>query len=142
ALIDKIIINPAAHDPANQPKTVAFYVSSDTPLDGFREAGRVTITQDGTDQAFPIGREARYLKTRILENYGGKGTGVGEVKIIEGTRPNSRWFFLREEVPSEAAAANAKTGQANMTSKPEQNNSTAKANTWEFDKPMKGTIDP
>ena len=142
ALIDKIIINPAAHNPANQPKTVAFYVSSDTPLDGFEEAGRVTITRDSTDQAFPIGREARYVKMRILENYGGKGTGVGEVKIIEGTRPNYRSVLLRDEVPGEAAAANATTGQADTTSEAEPNNSRAEANTLEFDKPMKGTIDP
>ena len=142
ALIDKIIINPAAKNPAYQAKTVAFYVSSDSPLDGFQEAGRVMVKQEATDQAFPIGREARYLKMRILETYGAKGTGVGEVKIIEGTRPNYRSVLLRDETPVEDAAANATTGEADVTKETEPNNSIAEANTLEFDKRMKGTIDP
>ena len=59
ALIDKVIINPAAKNPATQAKTVAFYVSSDSPLDGFQEAGRVAIAQEPGYRSFPwAGRPA------------------------------------------------------------------------------------
>lgn len=142
ALIDKVIINPVAKDPATQAKTVAFYVSSDSPLDGFQEAGRVAIAQEPREQEFPIGRQARYLKLRILANYGGKETSVGEVKIVEGTAPNYRSVLLRDEAPADTTVVSAATQEAHIPMETERNNSTAEANTLEFDQRMKGTIDP
>ena len=142
ALIDKVIINPAAKNPATQAKTVVFYVSTDSPLDGFQEAGRVAIAQEPRDQEFPIGREARYLKMRILENYGAKETSVGEVKIMESIAPNYRSVLLRDEAHAGPTAASAAADEANIASETEPNNSTAEANTLEFDQRIKGTIDP
>ena len=142
ALIDKVIINPAAHDPAAQAKVVVFYVSNDSPLDGFEEAGRVAITREARDQEFPLGRKARYLKMRVLENYGAKETSVGEVKIIEGKAADYRSVLLRDDAAIGATATTAAAEEANIASETEPNNSVAEANTLEFDKPIKGTIDP
>ena len=142
ALIGKVIINPKAHNPAAQAKMVAFYVSNDSPLDGFQEAGRVTIAPEPRDQEFPIGRKARYLKMRILENYGATETSVGEVKIIEGRAADYRSVLLRDDAGAGTTAVSPASEEANIASETEPNNSTAEANALEFDKHMKGTIDP
>ena len=142
ALIDKVVITPAARNPAAQAKTVVFYVSSKTPLDGFQEAGRFPITPEPREQEFPIGREARYLKMRILENYGGKETSIAEVKIIEGTAPDYRSIVRREDAPDGTATERVAVEEANVATETEPNNSTLEANPLEFDQPLKGTIDP
>jgi VWFA-related protein len=142
ALIDKVIINPASEVAGRQAKTVAFYVSNSSPLDGFQEAGRGALTQERRDHEFHIGREARYLKVRILDNYGASEASLGELKIIEGSAPNYRSVLLRDDAPPGTTATTAAPEEANIATETEPNNSTAEANPLEFDKRLKGTIDP
>jgi hypothetical protein len=52
------------------PKVVSVSVSLTSPAAGFEEVGRFTLKQTGGDQSLPIQRRARFVKLRILENFG------------------------------------------------------------------------
>jgi hypothetical protein len=84
ALIGQIILRPKTpHDPTTWPKRITVSVLAESPLGGFQEVGQFTPRQEPRDQAFPIGRRARFVKLRILENFGGEYTSLGEVKLLE-----------------------------------------------------------
>ena len=50
----------------------------------------MTMTQDAATQALPIGREARFVRLRILENFGKNFTSLGEIEVIEGSAAGYR----------------------------------------------------
>lgn len=87
ALIDRIVLTPSSvDDRGSWPKLVEVLVSQDTPLDGFETVGRFDLTRDPRGQAFAIGREARFVKLRVLETFGGAPASLGEVQLLEGAR--------------------------------------------------------
>jgi len=146
ALIDRIAVNPKSpkkSDPTLQAKVISVSVSTESPLDGFEEVGRFTLTPDPRDQSFPIGRRARFVRLRILERFGGRYTTLGKVKLIEGTAPGYESILLAGGGAAERALAAATpvddTGVAVET---EPNNAPAQANPLEFARRTKGKIDP
>jgi Sad1 / UNC-like C-terminal len=86
ALIDHIVLSPASnHPPATRPQVITVSVLAESPLDGFQEVGQFTLAQEPRDQAFPIGRQARFVRLRILKNFGGTYTSLGEVAMLEAS---------------------------------------------------------
>src|SRR5262249_37896321 len=96
ALIEQIVVNPASnHPPATWPQVITVSVSTESPLDGFQEVGQFILTQEPRDQAFPIGRRARFVRLRILKNFGGNYTSLGEVALLEGSAGDYESVLLR-----------------------------------------------
>lgn len=150
ALVDRIVLNPRSGyrgklEPENWPKRIMVAVSSRNPLDGFEEVGEFTLEQKPVAQTFPIGRRARFVKLRILENYGGKHTRLGEVEIYEGNAPDYQSILL-EGIDPESAMRQTNTESAldetAFLSETEPNNSIAEANALTLDRFTKGSIDP
>lgn len=146
ALIDRIVLNPkTGHDPSTWPKVVAVSVSTESPLDGFEDVGRFTLGQRPVDQEFTVDRAARFLKLRILENFGAKFTSLGEVKIIEGTAGDYRSILTR--APEQAAAARGREArldidEARLLMEAEPNDTLAQANLLQLDRFTRGSINP
>ncbi len=68
-----------------QVKDFKIEVSSSSPVNGFQTAGQFTLADSSQPQTFNLSTpvQARFLKLRILSNYGGKGTALGGgIKII------------------------------------------------------------
>src|SRR3990172_2406382 len=146
AIVDRIVVNPKApkkSDPALQARVISVLVSTETPLDGFQEVGRFALTADPSDQSFPIGRRARFVKLRILESFGGRYTTLGKVKLIEGAAPGYESILVTDAAAGARGTTTAapidETGVAVET---EPNNAPAQANPLEFARRTKGTIDP
>jgi Mg-chelatase subunit ChlD/osmotically-inducible protein OsmY len=146
ALIDQIILHPKTHeDPTTGPKLITVSVSAESPLDGFQEVGQFTLQQEAREQAFPIGRRARFVKLRILENFGGRSTSLGEVKVIEGAAADYesvvRTAPEATAVPRDAAPRGA-MDEAGVMREAEPNGTPAEANALEIGRYIKGVIDP
>ena len=146
ALVDQIILNPKTnHDPTTWPKRITVSVSAESPLDGFQEVGQFTLQQEPREQAFPIGRRARFVKLRILENFGGGYTSLSEVKLLEGMGPDYE-SILREMpeavVMSRGAAPSGSIDETGIAPETEPNGTPADANPLELGRRTKGVIDP
>ena len=120
-------------------------VSAESPLDGFQEVGQFTLRQEPRDQAFPIGRRARFVRLRILENFGGRYTSLGEVKLIEGAAPD--YESVLRETPeamaiSRGAAPSGSIDETGVALETEPNGTPAEANPLELGRRTKGVIDP
>ncbi len=144
ALIDRIVLNPKTNDDqATWVKTFTVAVSTENPLDGFQEVGQFTLTQEPRDQAFPIKRRARFVKLRVLKNYGGNRTSLGEVKIIEGAEPGYESILTAPATPLSSTSAGAPpVDEANVAVETESNNTSAEANPLALGRRTKGTIEP
>jgi outer membrane protein OmpA-like peptidoglycan-associated protein len=90
ALIATVVINTATrNDPPNWAKDVEIWVSKDSPDQGFAKVAQKTLSNDPGDQviSFPP-TTARYVKIRVLSNYGDKTeVQMGKVKVIEASSP-------------------------------------------------------
>jgi len=145
AQVDRIVLNPKAQHPATWVKTFTVSVSTETPLDGFQEVGQFTLAQEPRDQAFPIGKPARFVRLRILSNYGGPETSLGEVQLIEGAAPGYQSILVEPWTGSEAAkgpVAAATTDEPEIDVEREPNNTPDEAASMTFGRRVKGTIDP
>jgi Sad1 / UNC-like C-terminal len=146
ALIDQIILNPKTnHDPTTGPKRITVSVSAESPLDGFQEVGQFTLLQEPRDQKFPIGRRARFVRLRILENFGGKYTSLGEVQFIEGSAVDYESILLKRSestlVPRDTRLLGP-MNEAEVAMEHEPNGTLAQANPLELGQTTKGVIDP
>lgn len=147
AQVDRIVINPKSAKPESWAKTFTVSVSAESPLDGFVEVGQFTLEREPRDQAFPIGRPARFVRLRILSNHGGPATGLGEVQLIEGSAQGYR-SILVESVAAAQPGAGAGPAAAQQREEPagdaeaEPNNTPAEANPLEPGRWMRGTVDP
>jgi Mg-chelatase subunit ChlD len=146
ALLDRIVLNPSApkgSDPASWPRMISVLVSTETPVDGFQEVGRVALTADPRDQAFPIGRRARFVKLRILENFGGRHTSLGKVKLIEGSAPGYESILLTDStMAARGPAETSPVDETGVAVETEPNNTPAQANPLELGRRTKGKIEP
>ena len=120
-------------------------VSAESPLDGFQEVGQFTLQQEPRDQAFPIGRRARFVRLRILENFGGRYTSLGEVKLLEGAAPD--YESVLRETPEATAispgpAPSRPIDETGVALETEPNGTPAEANLLELGRRTKGVIDP
>lgn len=89
-LIAMVVINTATrNDPANWAKDVEIWVSKDSPDQGFTKVAQKTLSNDPGDQVISFQpATARYVKIRVLSNYGDKSeVQMGKVKVIEASGP-------------------------------------------------------
>ncbi|MDQ7848883.1 MAG: VWA domain-containing protein [Armatimonadota bacterium] len=144
ALVDRIVLNPkTTAEPATWVKTFTVAVSTETPLDGFREVGQFTLRREARDQAFTIGQPARFVRLRILSNHGGTTTSLGEVKLIEGAEPGYRSILLEQAAGTAQALPGVTTSaEAGGDVEREPNNTPAQANSLMLGRRTRGTIDP
>ena len=81
------------NDPENQVRTFDIWVTDDDGPDGvWRRVGGVrSLRFTPMAQLYPFGEavEARFVKLRLLENYGGKAFTLGEVEIYEAPETDS-----------------------------------------------------
>lgn len=139
ALIDRVAIKPDPRTPkANWPKRVSILVSTNHPLDGFEEAGVLSLEQEPTQQELAIQRPARFLKLRVVENFGGNRLNLGEVKAYEGTVPD--YVSVLKRSPA-AARTNTLAGSIPADSN-EPNNTLAQATPLKFGEAVRGSINP
>ena len=90
ALIANVVINTATRDdPAIRAKDVEIWVSKDSPDQGFTKVAQKTLSHDPGDQTISFQpTTARYVKIRVLSNYGDKAeVQMGKVKVIEASGP-------------------------------------------------------
>jgi len=139
ALVDRVVIKPDEKtDKGNWPKRVSVEVSTNSPLAGFEETGVLSLEQEATAQELKIEKRARYLKLRVIENFGGKNLSLGEVKAYEGTEPNYVSVLNRppeKRAPKLAADAGPKDSN-------EPNDTPAQATKVIFGQPFQGSINP
>jgi Mg-chelatase subunit ChlD len=145
ALVDRVVINPQAGHQWNWVKEVALAVSTQTPLDGFEEVGRFTVPRTAQDHAFPVGRRARFVRIRILENYSSGVTQLGEVKVIEGSAQGyqsvlARGLAFTASVPG--VFAPPPVDETGVAVEAESNNIPTEANALPMARRTKGTINP
>jgi len=148
ALVDRLVLTTRSN-PTTSPKLVSVSVSSRSPTDGFEEIGRVTLAQAARDQAIPVGRQARFVKLRILENFGGTiFTSLGEVQLIEGRAAGYESVLTRDGSSASGASAVERPGAADHANEPgvvverEPNNQVAQAARLEFGAAFAGRVDP
>jgi tetratricopeptide (TPR) repeat protein/Mg-chelatase subunit ChlD len=147
ALIDRIELNPKSHhDPSTWPKRIAVAISTDSPLDGFQEVGQFSLRQEPRDQAFAIGRRARFVKLRILETFGGGYSSLGEVKLIEGAAVGYESILRSGPETSTASGSSTVAGptidETGFAMETEPNNAPTEASRLELGRFSKGVIDP
>ena len=107
--------------------------------------------QEPHEQAFPH-RRVRFVKLRILENFGGKYTSLGKIKLIEGSAVESE-SVLREPLSrsyrnrwkpqmSPGTALNRWIDETGVVVEREPNGTPAEANPLELGRTTRGVIDP
>ena len=142
-LIDRIVLNPQT--PANAATRVReFSVAlSDHPSDGFRDVGTFTLANVPGDQSFPINREGRYLRLRLLSNHGStQETSLGEIQVIEGIRPGYV-SVVRRSVPATMRSRPSVTvDETDVMSEIEPNDALPQANALTDGRRTKGQVNP
>jgi Mg-chelatase subunit ChlD len=145
ALIDRLVLSSAAAAPT-MPKLVSVSTSLTSPTDGYDEVGRFTLKEQAGDQAIPVGRRARFVKLRILENYGSTLlTSLGEVRLMEGNAAGYQSVLFAK---GDTAASGAAPPAASAVDAPgaaderETNDSVAQANPLALGGSVRGRIDP
>ena len=90
ALIERLEIdadgrprNRAGDFSASRPKTVSLAIR-DRPSSPFRELGTYPLQQLAGTQTIAVNEQAQAVRLRVLENFGGPTTLIGEIRIIEG----------------------------------------------------------
>ena len=141
ALVDRVVIKPDAKtDQANWPKRVSVAVSMKTPLEGFEDVGELSLEQEAKDQSLPINKRARYLKLRVIENFGGKQLQLGEVRAYEGTEPDYVSVIKRQSAPRPAKSKDVGASASSDANEP--NNTPAQPTKITFGQPLRGSINP
>jgi Mg-chelatase subunit ChlD len=152
ALIDRIVLNPkvdagfehyTAANRENWPQQISVATSSESPLDGFEDVGQFTLKQQPVEQSFVVNRRARFVRLRILKNFGGYYTTLNEVKILEGAAPGYQSILQASEAKVVAAvAAVPPVDESAVDTEKESNNTPADGNPLTFRRKMKGSVDP
>ncbi len=156
ALIDRVVLNTTPDMPAkgrlpdseaaypkNSPQQISVAVSTETPFDGFEDAGQFTLKQQAGEQSFPLNRRARFLKLRILKNFGGHYTALNDVKILEGSAPGYQSILQTSEAKLVAAAAALPpVDETGVDAEKESNNTPSEANLLTLGRKIKGSVDP
>jgi Mg-chelatase subunit ChlD len=153
ALVDRIVLNfkidagferYSVQDPKNWPQQISVAISTESPIDGFENVGQFTLKQQPVEQSFAINRRARFVRLRILKNFGGRYyTILNEVKILEGAAPGYRSILQTSEAQVVAAvAAVPPVDESAVDTEKESNNTPAEGNPLAFGRKMKGSVDP
>jgi Mg-chelatase subunit ChlD len=146
ALIDHISLASSAAEPKETwPKRISISVSSTSPLDGFEEVGTFELVQQAGKQEFPLGRQARFVKLRILDNYGGSRTSLGELAAIEGHAQGYVPLLLRPGNRAGKGSVQALTTESieeSAHTEAEPNDSMEQPNPLRLETFSRGKIDP
>ncbi len=141
ALIDRIAIKPDSRtDKTNWAKRISILVSTRNPLDGFEEAGVLSLEQEPAQQEVVINKRARYLKLRIIENFGGPRLNLGEVKAYEGTAPD--YVSVLKRAPVSFAPRTYEDVVGGLRDANENNDTPAQATKIKFGEALRGSINP
>ena len=88
ALVGAVRVNPTGGSKARSTKDVEVWTSMEGPTSGFTKVASATLRNENVDQPIifdPV--EARYVKLRILSNYGDeKWVECAKLKVIEAQR--------------------------------------------------------
>lgn len=146
ALIDRMVLT-TKQNLAMAPKVVGVSTSLRSPVDGFEDVGRFTLKQIAGDQTVSIGRQARFVKLRILENFGGGiFTGLGEVQLLEGSAAGYESLVFRHtDAGGSSSAANGSPSGVDDPNTPveqEKNDQPAQANRLDLGSAIRGGINP
>jgi Mg-chelatase subunit ChlD len=150
AFVDQLILTTRANL-TTAPKLVSVAVSTASPTDAFEDVSRVTLLQAARDQLIPIGRQARFVKLRILESFGSTlFTSLGEVQLIEGRPAGYESVLTRVDLASAGAATGAaghstatgSSAEAGSVGEREPNNQIAQAVRLDLGAAIAGRIDP
>lgn len=147
ALIESVHIGlPANEDSSTWPRRVALLLSERHPLDGFTEVGTFELMRQPGIQEIPVGREARFLKLRLLENSGGPFTSLSEVAIMEGHDEGYVPLHLREDAilnfESKKRLNEEIAESEDIIPEAEPNDNLNQANFLPMDVVTRGVIDP
>lgn len=138
ALVDRISIKPDARTgKTNWARRVSIAISTNSPLDNFEDLGVLSLEQEATAQEFSIGKRARYLRLRVLENFGGPRLNLGEVKAFEGTAPDYASVLTRK-LPGPIP----RVDEARPKDDYEPNDSAAEAKKIALGQSIRGSINP
>lgn len=138
ALIERIVIDPRSQHPAaTMARRGKIFLSSNTPIDGFEEAGEFQIEKDGREASVLLNRSARFVKLVITDHPAGKNISLGEVRIFEGEADGYRSIV---SAPENQAATNAPAFAGEPEFEP--NNSPDQAGVLSFSAPLRGQIKP
>lgn len=141
-----------AHSPSAA-REIALLVS-DHPTEDFQEIGRFTLRQQFGSQEFTIApekvRKGRFAQVRIVSNFGGSSTTLGEIGLIESNEPGVVSILgerlASRSAPSLAPAAVTPTPPAGGTTaverEAEPNDTPAAAKPLPLNKTMRGEINP
>jgi Mg-chelatase subunit ChlD len=141
AKIDRVVLRPHGRAPESWPKTVLISVSSDSFFD-FADVGQFELAKEDRDFEFPVKRDARFLRVRILANHGGRETSLNEVRIFEGSAPGYVSVLARTAPLASPSAAVAAAAVKAEVEEQETNNDTGSANAMAIGRSMGGTIEP
>jgi Mg-chelatase subunit ChlD len=145
ALIDRIEL--ASGGMMTAPKVISVSTSLVSPVDGFEQVGEFTLKRAAGAQSVSIRRRARFLKLRILENWGSRDyTSLGEVRILEGSESAYESILFRRDTATGApvAATRSKIAESIGTAATERENNDepARANRVDLGTSIQGRIDP
>lgn len=136
AYIDHVELIPSeSYNGESWPAEVAVALSPDSPLDGFEEVGRMAMPMRPGAHRMAVGREARFVKVRLLSNHGAVKTTLGEIRIVG--RPAEGAAEAPAEARREAAEARAGT-----IAEAEPNDTMATANPLPLGAVLKGEVAP
>lgn len=138
ALVDRVVVHVRSVE-QRRPRLVAIELSDDSPLDGFREVARETLPKTPGAHDIAIGKEARFLKLRVLENNSPQRTEIGEVEIIEGRTPGYLPVLARP-VGDRPGAASAPTSAAAAPNEQEPNDDRGHARPIAMGETVRGTL--
>ncbi len=146
ALVDQVTLAmPENGSRDSWPKTVSVAVSDTNPWDGFENIATFELPQEPRAHSLAVHRKARFLKVRILENYGGPETTLSELAVVEKKAPDYTPLLLRprgEWVDPALPKSDFDTLQLNALNEAEPNDSPDQMNPLRFEQFMRGTIDP
>jgi Mg-chelatase subunit ChlD len=144
ALIDRVVLT-TREQLTTAPKVVTVSTSRESPVDGFEEVGRFTLKQAAADQALPVKRLARFVKLRVIDDFGGKiYTSLGEVQLLEGAAPGyESVLFRREDVRQTTARGEGPpVDDPGTPVEQEKNDQIGQANRLDLGGAVRGGINP
>lgn len=142
AFVDRVelVMDDEVEYSSQWPSEVAVSIS-DHPLIDFEEVTRTSIGQRSGLHAVPVGREARFLKVRLLDNHGDQVTNLGEIRVIEG--PEAPSVLANEQTRTIAGTeANGVSAAVADIREEEPNDTADQANALHLGQTLEGAIDP
>jgi Mg-chelatase subunit ChlD len=141
AKIDKIVLRPQGGAPDTWPRKILVSVSQDS-LFQFDDVATFELPKDSRDHEFSIKRDARFLRVRILENYGGRETTLNEVRIFEASAPGYTTVLARTAPLASPSIAAAEAAVKADLEEQEQNDDRSTANRIDAPKTVGGKVEP